>query len=253
MGDTAQKGAKLAAFRDAKSYVRQYVEDSASARFYGTRVRLILDMIREHKEGKALDVGCGPGMMARHLIGKSWKVFGLDMSPEMIRECTASLGRSGNFLCGTVDDLPFMDGTFDVVLAMGVLEYAVDGDRAVRELARVTRKGGIVIATMLNKISPYRFWEGTVYRWARLLRAKGVKTHDSINMSLYSEKAFRRLIEASGLEIIDIVYYDFNLFLPPLDRYMPRISAKLNGALESFCGNSLKWPYSGFIVNARMK
>ncbi len=87
----------------------------------------------------------------------------------------------------------------------------------------------------------------------RLLRDKGVKTHDSINMSLYSEKAFRRLIEASGLEIVNIAYYDFNLFLPPLDRYIPRGAARLNSALESFCGNSLKWPYSGFIVNARMK
>ena len=72
------------------------------------------------------------------------------------------------FTCGSVERIPFMDCTFAVVLAMGLLEYIKDVSGAVRELARVMKKDGIVIMTMMNKISPYRLWKRTVFfRWTQ--------------------------------------------------------------------------------------
>jgi ubiquinone/menaquinone biosynthesis C-methylase UbiE len=235
---------------DPKAYARLYEGDTVDAHYFNSRLRIVLDMIQGLNQGKVLDVGCGPGVMARHLIDRKWKIVGLDLSPAMIRECVESIGlTAANFTCGSVECIPFMDGTFDVVLAMGVLEYIKEVGGAVRELARVSKKDGIVIMTMMNKISPYRIWERTVlFRWAQF-RSKRMQTTSWI----YSERAFRRVAEVSGLEVLDIVYYDFNLIIPPLDKKMPCKAAKINTILEPFCRNHLKWLGSGFIVKTRKK
>lgn len=238
---------------DPKAYANSYEGDSSDARFFRKRLGIVLESISGLKAGKALDAGCGPGIMARQLIKRNWNVVGLDLSPAMIKECVESIGLSTNsdFICGPVKNLPFADELFDLLLAMGVLEYTTEeggAGEALRELARVTKKGGVVIASMHNKVSPYRLWERMIYNnWIRMLHGKGMQTRTRI----YSERSFHRLIKSSGLEVEDSVYYDFNVIVPPLDGYMPRKAAIINERLEPFIGKHLKWFGSGFIVKAR--
>ena len=51
--------------------------------------------------------------------------------------------------------LPFADECFDKVVSMTALEFIADGREAVADLFRVTRKGGIVVVTTLNSLSPW--------------------------------------------------------------------------------------------------
>jgi ubiquinone/menaquinone biosynthesis C-methylase UbiE len=238
--------------RDPTAYARLYKGDSFLAYAFNTRLRIILNLIRERKEGKVLDVGCGPCIMASHLTEENMKLFEMDISEGMIRECVKSLvwPNITVFLRGRAEDLPFMDGVFDLVLGMGVLEYVTECGGALREFARVTKTGGTVIITMLNRICPYSLWERTVYRWVQLLRGKKTGKHTLI---IRSERAFRRSIESSGLEILDVVYYGFYFFLSPLDRYMPQKAVQVSRRLEPFCRDHLKWLGTGFIVKARKK
>lgn len=238
---------------DPKAYANSYEGDSSDARFFRKRLDIILDLVSGLKAGKALDAGCGPGIMVRHLIKRDWNVVGVDLSSAMIKECVESIGlsTSSDFICRPVQDLPFADETFDLVLAMGVLEYTTEEGgvgEALRNLARVTKKGGNVIATMHNKISPYRLWERMVYnKWIRILHGKGVQTRTTI----YSERPFSRLMKSSGLKVEDTIYYDFNVVVPPLDGHMPRKAATINEKLEPFIRKHLKWFGSGFIAKAR--
>lgn len=94
-----------------------------------------------------LDVGCGTGGTTRFLAGGGRRsVVGCDMATEALvfsaRRGLLDLVQAG------AHRLPFRDRSFDVVLALDVLEHHAD-DRAVAgELARVVRAGGLVVVTV---------------------------------------------------------------------------------------------------------
>lgn len=84
-----------------------------------------------------VDVGCGVGDDAR-AIG----AIGLDPSVTMLTEARR---RRGVFVRGAVHDLPFGSGSLDGVRTDRVLQHVVDPDRALLELARVLRPGGLAV------------------------------------------------------------------------------------------------------------
>ena len=119
--------------------------------------------------------GCGPGVMAQALLKSrphDFRISVLDQSRAMVEYCAASARSLGKVYpaVGQLEALPYADATFDVTLAMGVLEYA-NASTAVNEISRVTRPGGLAVTTMLNPLSPYRITEWIIYR--PLLRALG--------------------------------------------------------------------------------
>lgn len=232
---------------DPVGYAKLYEPGSSSARFFSERIGIILDLIRGHEKKTILDVGSGSGAMIRRLIDGDSRIMGLDSSQAMVRSCLKSpdLAAGAGFLCGRIESIPFMDETFDIVLAMGVLEYVAETGGAVAELARVAKRKGIVIMTMLNGSSFYRLWERQIYS---RLHANGVS-----RLSIYSPTAFRRLVESADLEIMEIVYYDFNVFPPPFDRKMPRKAGRVNNLIGPLFKNCGEWLSSGFIVKARRK
>jgi ubiquinone/menaquinone biosynthesis C-methylase UbiE len=93
-----------------------------------------------------LDVGCGPGTITADLAGLVREVTAIDSSAEVLE--TAARGAPGNvtFAVGDVHALDFGDGAFDVVHAHQVLQHVADPVRALREMRRVRRPGGIVAA-----------------------------------------------------------------------------------------------------------
>ena len=96
-----------------------------------------------------LDVGCGPGTITVDLARRvaPGRVVGLDVSPAPLDEARALAASSGvavEFAVGDVYALDVPDGTFDVVHAHQVLQHLTDPVAALRELARVTRPGGLV-------------------------------------------------------------------------------------------------------------
>jgi len=101
-------------------------------------------------DAKVLDVGCGPGTitvgLAAHVANGS--VVGLDAAPEILEEARALSEAAGQrnlrFEIGDVYELAFNDGSFDVVHAHQVLQHLKDPLRALGEMRRVCRPGGIV-------------------------------------------------------------------------------------------------------------
>jgi SAM-dependent methyltransferase len=99
-----------------------------------------------------LDVGCGPGTITADLarLVAPGSVIGLDASGEVLAEARALAAQSGppaaSFELGSVFDLPFEDGRFDVVHAHQVLQHVGDPVAALTEMRRVCRPGGIVAA-----------------------------------------------------------------------------------------------------------
>lgn len=91
-----------------------------------------------------LDVGCGPGGVARLAADRGARVAGLDASDAMIaiaRERTPD----GEFYVGDMEALPFADAAFDVVTGFNAFQYAANPTVALREAGRVTKPGGWII------------------------------------------------------------------------------------------------------------
>ncbi|MEX2644689.1 MAG: class I SAM-dependent methyltransferase [Gaiellaceae bacterium] len=144
------------------------------------------EAVAEVSPRRVLEVGCGTGefteRMARELGAD---VVAVDISGRMV-ELTAARGIDARV--GDVQALPFEDAEFDVAVANWVLYHAPDVDMAIRELARVLRPGGRLVAATLGV-------DHTVEVW-RLVG--GEPTRD---LSFWSENGEERLRKAfSGVQ-----------------------------------------------------
>jgi SAM-dependent methyltransferase len=96
---------------------------------------------------RLLDVGSGPGTLTADLAAYVGSVTALEVdetAARLTRDELARQGVTGQVDVGDVHALPYDDRTFDVVHAHQVLQHVADPVQALRELARVTRPGGLV-------------------------------------------------------------------------------------------------------------
>jgi SAM-dependent methyltransferase len=137
---------------------------------------LILDLLRPGRGERILDAGSGTGIFTREFLALGAGVVGLDISLAMLMYAAEKAvlrqargergsmplrpGERGQSLCysGVAADmttLPFADRSFDKSVSVAALEFVADEKRAVAELFRVTRPGGVVVVATLNSLSPW--------------------------------------------------------------------------------------------------
>jgi 2-polyprenyl-6-hydroxyphenyl methylase/3-demethylubiquinone-9 3-methyltransferase len=133
------------------------------------RLKYIRDQIDQHwqcdecgrtpLEGKtALDVGCGAGLLAEPLARLGAKVMGLDAAPELIavaREHAHAGGLEIDYRAGEVCEL---DGQFDLITCMEVIEHVADPVAFVGALSRLLAPNGLLLLSTPNRTG-----------WAKLL------------------------------------------------------------------------------------
>ncbi|TYL37895.1 methyltransferase type 11 [Natronococcus pandeyae] len=153
------------------------------------------------QEGDAvLDLGCGSGMdvfVAALHVGDSGRVTGLDMTDEQLEKARELRDAAGfenvAFEQGYVEDLPFEDESFDVVVSNGVINLSAEKDRVFAEISRVLRSDGRL--ALSDIISERRLSEGIkndADLWAACIG--GAEQIDD-----YTE-----LIETPGFEITEV-------------------------------------------------
>lgn len=98
---------------------------------------------------RVLDLGSGAGtdsLIAAQMVGPEGRVTGIDMTIEMLekaRTAAVELGAENvDFIEGEVEQLPFADGSFDVVISNGVIDLVPDKDAVFSEIHRVLKAGG---------------------------------------------------------------------------------------------------------------
>jgi ubiquinone/menaquinone biosynthesis C-methylase UbiE len=97
---------------------------------------------------KLLDVAVGDGVYLDWLP-RDWDVTGIDVSAAQLANCrrrAAVSGRPVRLVLGEAEDLPFRDRSFDAALSIGGLNHFNDPEGALREMARVVRPGGEIVA-----------------------------------------------------------------------------------------------------------
>ncbi|MEK7072834.1 MAG: class I SAM-dependent methyltransferase [Patescibacteria group bacterium] len=104
-----------------------------------------------HSEERVLNVGFGDGPQAVVYAGTFGSMIGVDVNPERLdraRRMLASVGISNvNLVTANVEQLPVLDGAFDVVMAVDIIEHVEHPDLFVQELWRVLLPGGRLLIT----------------------------------------------------------------------------------------------------------
>lgn len=105
---------------------------------------IVFDAIRQTEGASILEVGLGPGDLASRIQSELHRcVIGLDISPRMAELSTA---HGVATVVGDVEALPFRPDEFDAVVAAWMLYHVEDIEGALREITRVLRPGGSLIA-----------------------------------------------------------------------------------------------------------
>lgn len=113
--------------------------------------------IREFEPRRFLDVGCGMGEIAERVLKElEVDVVAVDVSARMV-ELTRARGVDARE--ADVQALPFEDASYDCVAANWVLYHVADLDLGVRELARVLRPGGRLVAATLGDANMQELWD----------------------------------------------------------------------------------------------
>ncbi|MGB2875427.1 MAG: glycosyltransferase [Gaiellaceae bacterium] len=162
-------------------YRRYFRADDPQDPFHGLyehkRRTVVEGLSREHGL-RVLDVGGGYGRLAEPLAARH-DVTLVDLSPEMLAEARERCPPEIALVQADARELPFPDGSFDVVLAIDLLAHLPELDQALRELARVASPGGRVVFDTTNAVPLWvfaypRYVDWRARRLLLTLRAGGV-------------------------------------------------------------------------------
>jgi len=113
--------------------------------------------------GAVLEVGCGDAVLLERIVRalpvRPARIVGLDLSAGRLARARERLA-DGRWACASADALPLASASFDLTICAEVLEHLLDPAAALRELARVTKRGGRVLVSV------------PVVGWSRWIEAK---------------------------------------------------------------------------------
>lgn len=118
------------------------------------RTPWILAEIEKHfqKPVRLLDIGCGAGLLTNAAAKKGHEVTGIDLSANSLSVAKQhDTTQSVHYECANALDLPFAEGTFDVVTAMDVLEHVEHPDTLIQEASRMLKPNGLFFFHTFNR------------------------------------------------------------------------------------------------------
>lgn len=213
---------------------------------------------------RVIDVGCGPGGLTSELVRRvsATAVAAIDPSPPFVEACRAR-NPGVDVRVGVAEELPFPDDTFDAALASLVVGFMRDPEAGAREMARVTKPGGVVAVCFwdLGRMpSISTFWDaanrvdrnsehrsGDAGRFGRsagdlggLLRAAGLADIEESSIKARSEYAD-----------FDDWWSPFTLGVGPIGTYVASLTDDQREAIRAACEETLGQPRAPFTLEAR--
>jgi SAM-dependent methyltransferase len=147
------RASSKAALRGEPSYVLRAGQER--------RFQMICEGAGERIHGSVFEAGCGIGSYLFRLQKEARQAIGLDIEHD--RTCEAHLG-ADQVVCGAGENLPFPDGSFDLVLSNEVIEHVRDDRVALQEIVRTLAPGGRLVLFCPNRGYPFEthgiYWRG---------------------------------------------------------------------------------------------
>lgn len=191
--------------KSADSFARFYKKSGISpasfvSSFLEKRTKLLQDLIKVSKKDSVLDMGCGSGVHMKFLAPQCQKIVGQDISPGMVnlakRELSNLSQRNWKVVLGDAEKLPFKKNEFDIVIAMGLLDYVSSWEKVVKGVFRVLKKGGTFVCTIPKSPSLFSFLRTS---WGNMLKK-----------NLFSLPAVKNIVKQKDLEKV-LIKSGFNI------------------------------------------
>jgi 2-polyprenyl-6-hydroxyphenyl methylase/3-demethylubiquinone-9 3-methyltransferase len=147
---------------------------------------------------RALDVGCGAGLLCEPLARLGSAVTGVDAAPELIAAAKAHAGAMGLAIDYRAVGVEAVEGQFDLVTAMEVVEHVADPGVFVAALAERVAPGGLLVMSTPNRTALSRLLTITLAEgFGRIPRG----THDYDKF--FGPDALGGMVRAAGLSVVD--------------------------------------------------
>ena len=207
-----------------------------------------------------IDVGCGPGALTTVLVealGED-RVAAIDPSEPFISALRDRLP-GVDVRAATAESIPFPDGAFDRAMAQLVVHFMPDPVAGVREMARVTRPGGTVAASVWD----HGGREGPLSTFWEAAREMDEFVHDESGLpgvnegslpAIFAEAGLGDVVGSSlevevGFEDFDQWWAPFTLGVGPAGRYVVGVDEERRERLRERCAELL--PTGPFRVRAK--
>jgi SAM-dependent methyltransferase len=220
----------------------------------------LADLAGVHAGQRAIDVGCGPGALTAELVRRLGPaaVAAVDPSAPFVE---AALARHPgvDVRRAPAEELPFPDASFDAAIAQLVVHFMSDPVAGLREMARVTRPGGVVAACVWDHAGD----QGPLSGFWRVARALDPTVHDESQLAGVREGHLAELMGAAGLEAIESTvlsadlehtsfeewWQPFTMGVGPAGAYATRLDAGRQAELREACRRLLG--NGPFVIEAR--
>jgi ubiquinone/menaquinone biosynthesis C-methylase UbiE len=175
-----------------------------------------------------LEVGCGSGIAVQLFAEAGAHVTAVDLTPWAVETTRARLeafGLGGEVLEADGEDLPFEDGSFDVVFSWGVIHHTTDMGRALGELVRVLRPGGMLVLMLYHRRSIFFVAYRALARFLPLARRLGFHfegaragEREGLIARHFTQAEVEAMLRRHGLEPVRVEPYGQDAELLPLPR-----------------------------------
>ena len=209
---------------------------------------------------RALDVGCGPGALTAVLADRVGQrcVAAVDPSESFLSAVRARLPEV-DARQASAEHLPFDNETFDLTLAQLVVHFMTDPEAGIREMARVTRAGGMVAACVWDHAGG----RGPLSTFWRAAHDLDPSVHDESELPGAREGHLVELFRRAGLNDVtqhvltvrasfsdvETWWQPFTLGVGPAGAYVASLDGDQRAALRSRCAELL--PNGSFDIDAR--
>lgn len=228
---------------------------------YSRRLSSKLADLAGVREGqRALDVGCGPGALTAELVGRlgPGAVAAVDPSAPFVAAARAR-NPEVDVRQASAEQLPFDDGMFDAALAQLVVHFMANPVAGLGEMARVTRRNGVVAACVWDHAGG----EGPLSLFWQVARELDPDIDDESRLAGAREGHLAELFEAAGLREVEATKLDASLEHPsfadwwepytggvgPAGAYLASLDPQRQVELRDRCQAEL--PAAPFLVTAR--
>jgi SAM-dependent methyltransferase len=194
----------------------------------------LLDAVEARSGTRLLDVGTGPGVVAKAAVSRGCAVVGVDVSPQMLELARTNVPEA-EFREGSAESLPANTADFDAVVGNFIVLHLGYPDRLAAESARVLRPGGRVAFTVWVEGTRNRAL--SIFRDA-LTRAEVAAPTDipegPLSVMFADHAAFRGLLEGAGFVDVRIEEHDWTFTVDPAEWWEATVSSTpRTGALIS--------------------
>ena len=132
----------------ANIYDIRYAEEQTA------KYKVTLDSLGQDKPGLVLDVGCGTGLLFDYIADKSKMVVGLDISriTLLVAWKRRQVHDNVHLILADADNIPLIDGTFDHIFAMTVIQNSPDPAKTLEEIKRSAKDTSRIVVTGLKRV-----------------------------------------------------------------------------------------------------